>query len=62
MARYALVENSIVLNIILWDGASKWNPPKNNTVVPVSESEPVEPGWSYDGATFHPPEKSADDN
>lgn len=33
-AKYALIENNVVTNIVLWDGdTSKWQPPHNAIVI-----------------------------
>lgn len=31
--RYAVVENGIVINVVLWDGTTTWQPPEGATLV-----------------------------
>ena len=53
--RYALIENEIVVNVILWNGTNEWTPPENVTLVLVDE------GWGFgvgdlyiDGVFYRP--------
>lgn len=54
---YALVEDGIVINTIIWDGdSSSWQPPSGQVTVPVSDDEQVVSiGWLYDGIRFIEP-------
>lgn len=54
MARYAVVDNGSVVNVIEWDGASRWKPPAGCEAIPDPESV-AEIGGSYDGKRFAPP-------
>lgn len=49
---YAVVENEIVVNVILWDGESEWSP--DNGVAIIADSG-VSIGWSYVDEVFTPP-------
>jgi hypothetical protein len=54
---YALVQNGIVINTIVWDGnLMGWRPPENvSTVLLATENASVSRGWTYDGERFDPP-------
>lgn len=56
MARYAVVENSIVTNLIEWDGKSKYDVSSSVQVIPADED--VDIGSIYNGTNFT--HKSAD--
>lgn len=49
---YAIVENGLVVNIVVWDGNSQWSPELGNALPCHS---PVSIGWSYDGNEFIQP-------
>ncbi|WP_322008277.1 hypothetical protein [Paraburkholderia tropica] len=57
---YAIVENGIVVNIVVWDGSASWTPPEGTTAVEVSDKT----GAAHIGGTFNngqfsaPPEDS----
>ena len=52
MARYALVEDNKVVNIVEWDGdVSVWAPPSGQTAVSIGTSA-VGIGMTYTGTTF----------
>jgi hypothetical protein len=55
---YALVENGVVVNTILWNGdTDSWQPPTGQIAVLVKPQDgPVSIGWSYNGTTFTPSE------
>lgn len=52
MNRYALVENGLVINTIIWDGKSEWSPGDGVTVIQLDDSDAVSIGDSYDGSKF----------
>lgn len=54
--RCALVENStnLVVNLIMADPAID-NPPDGFILIGLSDEDPVEIGWSWDGEYFYPP-------
>lgn len=35
---YAIIENGVVVNVVLWDGDSEWQPPAGTTAVEVTET------------------------
>ncbi|HGG0598098.1 hypothetical protein M8T05_11230 [Enterobacter roggenkampii] len=49
---YAVVENGIVINVVIWDGESGWVP-EEGYVVKADDSVGI--GWVYDGKGFTPP-------
>jgi len=55
MKKYALVnsENKVV-NIIVWDGASVYEPPEGTQLIELSDGAYVDIGFSYDGSNFNP--------
>jgi hypothetical protein len=53
--RYAVIEDGIVVNVIIWDGATEWSPPEGQQVVPSNEAGV---GYRYDGAMFHSPDET----
>ncbi|WP_312387869.1 tail fiber assembly protein, partial [Atlantibacter hermannii] len=49
---YAVVKDGIVINIVVWDGETKWQPDEGYA---VKTDGSVGIGWLYDGETFTPP-------
>lgn len=54
----ALIEHGVVFDVVEWDGASDWMPPKGTRAIPTAGSQ-VRPGWSYGELGFQPPPKNA---
>jgi hypothetical protein len=52
MDKYALVQHGMVVNIILWDGVSKWAPPDGMKVFKIPDGLNVAIGWYWDGKNF----------
>ncbi|WP_124668926.1 MULTISPECIES: hypothetical protein [Burkholderia cepacia complex] len=52
ISSYAIVENGVVVNIVLWDGKAEWAAPDNCQVVAATAGAEV--GGTYDGKTFTP--------
>ncbi|TDV60113.1 tail fiber assembly protein [Pseudomonas sp. LP_7_YM] len=53
MARYAVVENSLVINVMLWDGDTEnWAPPEGQTAALIPEGLPVTNGTRYVDSEF----------
>lgn len=54
--RYAIVENGMVTNVILWDGNTEtWQPPMGSTANLLPNDSPVGPGWTFDGTDYAGP-------
>lgn len=57
--RYAIVEDGVVTNIVLWDGIAEWKHPGQAIDASAKENEFIGVGWTYDGEAFkapkHPP-------
>lgn len=52
---YAIIENGIVVNVIVWDGTSEWSPPKGSSVEDITTLPNVGIGWTWDGRSFAEP-------
>lgn len=51
--RYAVIENGVVVNTVLWDGTTAWSPP--GLVLPIEDTVSI--GFLYaDGVFTAPPE------
>lgn len=50
MKKIALIKNSVVVNVAVWDGASSWNPGDQYVKVDVTNIS-VSPGDLYDPKT-----------
>ncbi len=51
MARYALIKDGVVVNVIEWDGISSWTPPEGYELV-LDDGGKAEPEGTYDGQQF----------
>lgn len=52
---HAIIDNSgHVINTVLWDGVSLWEPPADCIVVPIIDSN-AGIGWTYVDGQFIPP-------
>jgi hypothetical protein len=57
MAIYAVVRDSQIENVVLWDGENGWTPPEGTVVVKLSD-ESIPPadtpgiGWDYVDGEF----------
>jgi hypothetical protein len=47
---WAIVANSVVINYVVWDGVTQWEPPAGTALVHVNDGEICEIGWTYDDA------------
>jgi hypothetical protein len=50
--RYALIANGKVVNVVLWDGQSMWQPPAGVEVVLLDGQDEVGIDWDYVGGVF----------
>jgi hypothetical protein len=50
--KYAIVDsNNIVVNVIVWDGVTPYNPGPNMTLINIPEGVDCAGGWIYDPVT-----------
>jgi hypothetical protein len=49
MKHAVLSEANVVVNLIMWDGVSPYNPGDGLRLVPVSEYLFIDLGWTWDG-------------
>ena len=49
--KYALVENGVVINIVLWDGSEQWSPGDGVNSIAIDENF-VDIGWIYENGEF----------
>lgn len=55
-SRYAIVENGVVTNVILWDGDSSiWQPPAGAIANLLPNGSPVGPDYTFDGEKYLAP-------
>jgi len=52
MGKYALIVDCIVVNIVLWNGLTPYNP--NGELIPIGDSK-VDIGYSYINGEFKEP-------
>lgn len=57
MSKYAIVENGVVINIVVWDGKAEWSPDTGEPVL-ISDSVFVDLGYLYSNETFTAPEET----
>jgi hypothetical protein len=56
MNNYAIVENGLVVNVIVWEGnESTWQPPAGTQAILVPENVSVSIGYTCNGTTFSAP-------
>lgn len=55
MSRYAVIRNSLVVNVIHWDGNSDWQAPDDHAIQVVADDAVCGPGYSFDGTNFVEP-------
>lgn len=60
VARYAIIRDGAVENVILWDGASPWSPPAGATMRELGRTEVVDIGWIDQGKSFAPAANKSD--
>ncbi|WP_166506521.1 tail fiber assembly protein [Sodalis glossinidius] len=53
MKNYAVIEDAVVTNFVVWDGKSEWRPEKGKAVL---ASEGVGIGWKYVNGGFKRPD------
>ncbi|EGF7423473.1 tail fiber assembly protein [Escherichia coli] len=64
-ASYAVIENGMVVNVIVWDGEDEFTVPDDQQFINISDiSEQPGIGWAYSDGVFTaplPPERSHDE-
>lgn len=55
MSHYAIIKDSQVVNVIVWDGETEWAPPDDHVHQQVPAGEFVGVGFTWDGIAFHAP-------
>ena len=56
MARYAIISDSQVVNLVEWDGdTTRWQPPSGTTTILVPDGVRVSSGDTWDGVNFIEP-------
>lgn len=51
--KYALInDNNIVVNVVLWDGESVFDTQPQTSLVPLSETDDVSPGYRYENGAW----------
>jgi hypothetical protein len=59
MSRYAIVQDNDVVNVVLWDGETDYNP--DGELVALADHEVVGPGWTRKkGKWVAPPQLEVD--
>lgn len=56
---YAIVENGAVINVVLWDGQSGWQPPAGSTANLLPIGAQVGVGYTFDGTNYTEPTNPA---
>lgn len=53
---FAIIQNGIVVNVVVWDGdESIWQPPEGTTAVQVPDDQVAYIGFPYVDGVFHSP-------
>jgi hypothetical protein len=55
MNNYAIVENGVVTNLVIWDGGEEWEPPPGATAVVIPADTFVSTGYTWNGTAFAAP-------
>ncbi len=55
MARYALINAEIVVNLVIWEGIPPIIWPDNATAVLIPDDSPVDIDWTYKNGEFFGP-------
>ncbi len=58
MARYALVKDEVVVNLVVWDGTPPITWPDNQTEVLIPDNSQVDFNWNYKDGEFSAPMNS----
>ena len=56
---YAIIDiNNLVVNVVIWDGQSAWQPSDNCVAVQIPLNSEAGIGWSYIDGEFTPPSEN----
>ena len=56
VSRWAIVENGVVTNTVLWSGnEDDWKPPEDCVIVKLTDADKCGFGWTYSNGSFTPP-------
>jgi hypothetical protein len=55
ISKYAVIDNGIVVNVVIWDGESDWSSPVGCSIKQLPPDSPVGVGYAFDGSNFAPP-------
>lgn len=55
MANYAIIKDTLVINVCSWDGVTPWQPPEETEVIEILDNSPVGVGYTYVNEQFIPP-------
>lgn len=55
--KYALIKDSVVVNLILIDDSSAYSIPVNCEIVHIDDTYPVDIGFTYTNGIFTPPQE-----
>jgi len=55
MPNYAIIEDGIVVNIVVWDGGTTWSPPDGQTAIAIEDGVEVGIGYSVVDGKFVAP-------
>ena len=53
--RFAIIDDGVVTNVVLWDETTDWTPPEGTTTVLVPDDSMVGIGWTYTDGIFNAP-------
>lgn len=48
---YAIIQSSIVMNVIAWDGVAPWSQPDGTELLQLADGEPCGSGWTYEAGS-----------
>lgn len=55
MPTYAIIENGLVVNIVIWDGVTSFVPPSGKILIQIQDGTYTGPGATYVNGAFGDP-------
>ena len=55
MTTYAIVENGVIANVIVWDGVTEYTSPNGTTLIQIPDGTYTGIGATYSNGVFGPP-------